>query len=136
MLVDPHTYEKNRIAKRKHPCINPRCSNFVDIQNSYDICIKCFDLLVDYLGSEHLIFDYSVKPALRHMTVKQLKTVLKKAEEKNTHLKSVKSGSSNCQRRWIEINDKLDGYLKAKNEATQKGKSSSSNSQEGEQNES
>ncbi len=100
MYVDPETYEKNYLAQKIHPCINPRCSNFVEIQNSYDICMRCFDMLVDYLGSEHLIFDYGTRPALRCMTTRQLKRALRKAEAKFPSLKTVKRGNSNSQKRW------------------------------------
>lgn len=100
MFEDYELYEMNEDARKNHPCINPRCPNFVEIQNSYDICMKCFDLLVDYLGSEHMIFDYSTMPALRKMTMKQIKSALRKAENKYPCVESVKRGSSNCQRRW------------------------------------
>ncbi|MCF7798501.1 hypothetical protein K9M74_01210 [Candidatus Woesearchaeota archaeon] len=100
MSIEYEMYEKNYVARKTHPCINPRCTNFVEMQNSYNICMKCFDLLVDYLGSEHLIFDYSTMPALRRMTTKQLMSALRRAENKYPCVESVKRGSSNCQRRW------------------------------------
>jgi hypothetical protein len=100
MLQHYEIYELNDNARRKHPCINPRCSNFVEIENSYDICMRCFDMLVDYLGSEHLIFDYGTRPALRCMTMKQLKTALRKAEAKFPSVLSIKRGNSNSQMRW------------------------------------
>ena len=40
MIISREMYESNRIARRHHPCINPRCNNLVEIQNSYDLCIK------------------------------------------------------------------------------------------------
>lgn len=100
-IIDYKTYESNRLARKIHPCINPRCSNFVEMHNSYDLCIRCFDMLVEYLGSEHLLFDYSTKPALRCMTTKKLKTVLRRAEDKFPSLKTVKRGNSNSQRKWV-----------------------------------
>jgi len=100
MFEEIEIYEMNREARRINPCINPRCSNFVDMGNSYDLCIRCFDMLVDHLGSEHLVFDYSTKPALKRMTVKQLKSVLRKAENKKPSLKSEKIARSNSQKRW------------------------------------
>ena len=101
MLEDYEKYEMNKEARRNNPCINPRCDNFVDMGNSYDLCLRCFDMLVDYLGSEHLIFDYSTKPALKQMTVKQLKNVLRKAENKKPSLKHERSVRSNSQKRWF-----------------------------------
>ena len=100
MVIDYEIYKANRTARRVHPCINPRCSNFVEIQNSYNICMRCFDMLVDYWGSEHMLFDYSTKPALRCLTMKQLKSILRRAEDKFPSLKTVKRGNSNSQKRW------------------------------------
>lgn len=101
IIIDYKTYESNRDARKIHPCINSRCSNFVELHNSYDLCNRCFEMLVEYLGSEHRLFDYSTKPALRCMTTKQIRTALRRAEDKFPSLKSVKRGNSNSQRKWF-----------------------------------
>ena len=93
-------YEKNKEARQANPCINPRCDNFVDIGNHYDLCIRCFDMLVDYFGSEHSIFDYGTKPTTRRMTTSDLKKVLRKAEKQKRTLKNKKWSTSNSQKRW------------------------------------
>ncbi|MCF7871614.1 hypothetical protein K9L97_01145 [Candidatus Woesearchaeota archaeon] len=93
-------YERNKEARQANPCINPNCENFVDIGNQYNICIRCFEMLVDYYGSEHFIFDYVTKPALRRMPVEQLKKVLEKAEKEKRTLKNKRWGISNSQKRW------------------------------------
>ena len=101
VIIDYKTYESNRLARKIYPCINSRCSNFVELPNRYDLCIRCYEMLVEYLGSEHKLFDYSTKPALRCMTTIQLRTVLRRAEDKFPTLKTVKRGNSNSQRKWI-----------------------------------
>lgn len=93
-------YDRNKEARQTNPCINPRCENFVDIGNNYDLCVKCFEMLVDYFGSEHLIFDYASKPALRRMTVDMLKKVLLKVENEKRTLKNQRWQTSNSQKGW------------------------------------
>jgi hypothetical protein len=118
MIIDKNTYELNKTARKFHPCINTQCDNFVEIENSYNICMRCFDMLVDYLGSEHLIFDYGTNPALRCMTIKQMKSMLRRAETKFSNFKSKKRGNSNSQIRWM-----------CENEVTEKKNFNSSNRQ-------
>lgn len=93
-------YARNKESRQMNPCINPECKNFVDIGNAYDICVRCFEMLVDYYGSEHLIFDYASKPALRRMPVSNLKRALKKAEKEKRTLKNQRWYTSNSQKRW------------------------------------
>jgi len=98
-MIDYETYELNRMARKIHPCVNPRCDNFVEMQNSYGLCISCFMMLVEHLGSAHKIFDYSTKPALRRMTRSELKLELRRAGSKIPSLKYRKIGSPNSQER-------------------------------------
>ena len=93
-------YEKNKEARQANPCLNPRCDNFVDIHNNYDLCNKCFDMLVDYFGSEHSIFDYGTKPTTRRMTTSELKKMLRKVENNKRSLKNQRWCISNSQKRW------------------------------------
>jgi len=123
MLIDENTYEDNKIARKVHPCINPRCDNFVEIQNDYNICLRCFDMLVEYLGSEHKVFDYGAKPSLKCMTTKQMQRMLQMAELEFPFSMSRKRGSSNSQRRWI-----------CNNEATENENFGSPNSQTSDEN--
>jgi hypothetical protein len=93
-------YDRNKEARQTNPCINPRCDNFVDLGNNYDLCIKCFEMLVDYFGSEHMIFDYGTKPTTRRMTMDNLKIMLRKAEDEKRSLKNQRWHTSNSQKRW------------------------------------
>lgn len=102
MVIDHGTYELNEVAKKRHACINPRCNNFVELQNSYGVCMRCFDMLVEYMGSEHYLFEYATSPALKKYTKSQLKILLRRAEDKFPSLKSVKRDGSNSQRRWVK----------------------------------
>jgi hypothetical protein len=93
-------HARNEEARMVNPCINPECENFVDIGNQYNICIRCFEMLVDYFGSEHMVFDYVTKPTLRRMPVDQLKIALRKAEKEKRSLKNRRWHTSNSQKRW------------------------------------
>ena len=90
-LLDKVIESKNKEARKTNPCINPKCKHFVEIQNRYNICIKCFSKVVKELKSIHKVFDYSTNPPTRRMTSNQMKSLLERIERKNQETKNENS---------------------------------------------
>ena len=86
--------DKNKEARRTNPCINKKCNNFVEIGNKYDICIDCFDMVVEEMQSIHRVFDYGTKPTTGRMTSDEMKNLLKEIERKpRVKIQNIKSSN-------------------------------------------